>query len=194
MKKFSKRKGWIILVLFVFSSIVLSELKKPEKMDEETIRSSLPGFQEKFQNYHPNDRHIEQLHSLNDFIRIEVFFSLECSDSVDYVPVFMKILEKADNPYIEAEYFVIPKDKSQRETYSHQKNITKIPTFILFIDNQEKGRIVEKPATSLEQDLADILSTPPPPDYGVDYDFFMYNYHGDLDFNDPVCLECHLPD
>lgn len=185
-----KSKVWICVVLIFFVSSVLSESKKPGKLDIETLESSLPGFQDRFNNYQAQEPFIQQVRSFREFLRIEVYMNMECSRSKELVPAFIKILKLADNPYIEAEYFLLPNDQFQWETYSEGRSISKIPTFIVYNENLELGRIVEKPLQSLEQDLVDILYAAPPPDYSLDYDFFMNNYHADLDVN---CSECHLP-
>jgi hypothetical protein len=175
-----KSKLWICAVFVIFTSSVLSESIKPEEIERDTLVSSLPGFQDHFDAYQPQEALLQQLQSGNDFIRIEVFLDMECSLSQKLVPVLMKILEDSDNPYIEAEYY---------QGLDEEKNISKTPTFVVYRDSRELGRIVEQPLTSIEQDLVDILSAAPPPDYSLDYDFFMHNYHADLDVN---CAECHL--
>ena len=38
------------------------------------------------------------------------------------------------------------------------KNITKAPTFIIYTHNQEKGRIIENPIKSVEEDLLNIIN------------------------------------
>lgn len=185
-----KSKLWIWVAVVFFVSTVLSESKKPGKLDVESLESSLAGFQDCFDTYHPQELFIQKIRSLREYIRLEVFMNTECSRSKELIPSFIKILKTADNPYIEAEYFLLPNDQSQWETYSEGRSISKIPTFIVYNENLEMGRIVEKPLQSLEQDLVDILYAAPPPDYSLDYDFFMHNYHADMDVN---CSECHLP-
>ena len=38
------------------------------------------------------------------------------------------------------------------------KNIEKAPTFIVYINGQERGRIIETPQKSVEEDLIDIIN------------------------------------
>ena len=37
-------------------------------------------------------------------------------------------------------------------------DIQRVPTFIIYINNVEAGRIIENPVTSLEQDILNILA------------------------------------
>jgi hypothetical protein len=41
--------------------------------------------------------------------------------------------------------------------YHHGKKIEWLRTFLVYIEGREKGRIVETPAQSLEQDLLEII-------------------------------------
>lgn len=152
--------------------------------------SGLPGFHDQFDSYHPQKSAIQQLQSWSEFVRIKVFFRFNCSTSQELVPAFIKIMDAVDNPYFESEYISLSDDESQWESDSGEYTIAETPTFILFRENEELGRIVENPLDSLEQDLVEILQAPTPSDYSLDYDFFMNNYHADLDVN---CSECHLP-
>jgi hypothetical protein len=63
-----------------------------------------------------------------------------------------------DNPLISTTYIGIPRDKQARQEFIQGKNIEKLPTFIVTLDNQEKGRIIETPVKSVEEDLFDIIN------------------------------------
>ena len=52
----------------------------------------------------------------------------------------------------------LPQDKQARQIYIQGKDVTKLPTFIVYINGQEKGRIIEIPNKSVEEDLVDILA------------------------------------
>ncbi len=66
-------------------------------------------------------------------------------------------MEMVDNPLITSSYIGLPKDKEARRPYIEDKNIIKVPTFIVLVNNQEQGRIIEHPAKSLEEDLIRII-------------------------------------
>lgn len=187
----ANKKLWIwVAVVFLAAASLLSDSNKPGKLDREELISSLPGFEAQFESYQPEESANQQLQSWNEFVRIKVFLRLDCSASQELVPAFIKIMDAVDNPYFELEYISLSEDRSQWESDSGGHSIAKTPTFIIFKDNEELGRIVENPLDSLEQDLVEILQAPPPSDYSLDYDFFMNNYHADLDVN---CSECHRP-
>jgi hypothetical protein len=51
----------------------------------------------------------------------------------------------------------VPRDRAARGPYIEGKDIERIPTFIIFLRDQEVGRIVETPRRSVEEDLWAIL-------------------------------------
>jgi thiol-disulfide isomerase/thioredoxin len=74
-----------------------------------------------------------------------------------HVSAFFKILDLADTPLLQPAYFGVPEAKDKRAPYTEGKDIVKLPTFIVFVDGREAGRIVETPQRSVEEDLVRIL-------------------------------------
>ena len=91
-------------------------------------------------------------------LRIEVIFGSWCSDSLDQVPAFLKILDQAGKDAIPAVYTGVPRAKEKRGDLMTKLKIEAIPTFIVYRKDAEIGRIVETPKTTLEADLLEILS------------------------------------
>ncbi len=80
-----------------------------------------------------------------------------CSDSQREVPRFYKIL--TDAGYNDKRVKIIAVDKSKEAIVVDIKNldIEKVPTFIIYKDDIEVGRIIETPKKSLEKDLWKIV-------------------------------------
>jgi len=108
--------------------------------------------------YNPNAEFIDKLRSVSTEVKVEVFLGTWCPDSKAHVGEFFKVLELADNPLIQAFFIGVPRDKGKRAPYCQGKSIERLPTFVVYIDSREKGRIVEVPAKSVEEDLVEILS------------------------------------
>lgn len=107
--------------------------------------------------YNPKPEFLERLRVLAREVRVEVFLGTWCSDSKAHVSEYFKVLEIADTPLIQTSYIAVPEDKTKRAPYYQNKDILKIPTFIVFVDGLEKGRIVEVPQKSVEEDLVEII-------------------------------------
>ncbi|MFQ6039081.1 MAG: thioredoxin family protein [Candidatus Aminicenantales bacterium] len=144
-----------LIVFFGLSLRAETELVGP--ITREEILGNLPEWNAVVASYQPNPEVISKLQGVSGIVRIEVILGTWCPDSKEHVSAFFKILDMTDNPFFQVEYIGIPEDKDARAPYVEGKNIDKVPTFIVFVDGQEKGRIVEHPQDSLERDLLQIL-------------------------------------
>jgi thiol-disulfide isomerase/thioredoxin len=126
-------------------------------LTREAVLKNCPDWQEVVALYQPDGPAIDGLQAFNRPVQVEVFLGTWCPDSKAHVSEFFKVLDLADNALISATYIGIPRDKAQRAEYYQGQDIQKLPTFLVFVDGQEKGRIIEVPLKSMEQDLLDIL-------------------------------------
>jgi len=151
----------ILILIFVINFIALLPLfgntELIGQLTKQQILESFPDWQEQMSSYLPKAEFIEKLHSINWPVKIDVFLGTWCPDSKEHVSDYFKIIGMADNPNILTNYIGIPRDKGSRQPFIEGKDIERIPTFIIYINNKEKGRIVEHPKTSVEEDLADII-------------------------------------
>ncbi len=114
-------------------------------------------FDANWRDYRPDNQIIGKLNPIINNYKIVVIMGTWCSDSREQVPVLYKILDDAgyrQNPDI---YFVPRKYKSYKPVLSY--NIIRVPTIIVYQNEQEKGRIIEYPMKSIEADLLNILTT-----------------------------------
>ncbi len=152
------------VILIVFSSFLTAEDKEPEeeykygKVELIEIYSDSPDWQERAKNYLPEYSDIDYLQKVLGLIKIEVYFGHWCSDSVKNVPAFIKIMEELDNDSYQVEYWSVPEEKEKRKEVNGRK-LEKVPTFIVFFEGKEVGRIIENPLVSIENDLANIFRT-----------------------------------
>ena len=80
-----------------------------------------------------------------------------CGDSKHQVPRMMKILNESGFDLNSLEFRLVDRSKKDKAGHSVQDSIKFIPTFILYRDKKEIGRIVENPKATLEQDLVKML-------------------------------------
>lgn len=80
-----------------------------------------------------------------------------CGDSKHQVPRMMKILNESEFDLNSLDFRLVNRSKHDKAGHSVQDSIKFIPTFILYRDKKEIGRIVESPKATLEQDLVKIL-------------------------------------
>jgi len=147
---------FLCFILLPFIS-VYGTLELLGPLSKEEILENFPDWQVEVASYVPDQEVIEKLQSIPSEIKIEIFLGTWCPDTKKNVSAYFKIMDMVDNSLIMTSYIGIPRDNDFRKPFIEGKNIIKVPTFIITIDNQEKGRIIENPTKSVEKDILDII-------------------------------------
>ena len=160
LTKYPMKKIIVTFLCFIllFSISVYGKLELLGPLSKEEILENFPDWQVEVASYVPNLEVIEKLQALPSEINIEIFLGTWCSDTKRNVSAYFKIMDMVDNPLIMTTYIGIPEEDDSRKPFIEGKNITKVPTFVIFMNNQEKGRIIENPIKSIEEDLLDIIN------------------------------------
>lgn len=128
-------------------------------------------YDDSYNSYAVDAAAAKQLQPLLQNKSIEVFLGSWCGDSKREVPRMIRILEQAGMDTARLSLiFVDNSTGSYKQSPQHEergKNIHHVPTFIIYDDKKELGRVVESPVSSLEKDLLAILQQQP----------YQPNYH-----------------
>jgi thiol-disulfide isomerase/thioredoxin len=116
-----------------------------------------------FATYEPNTQIVEALKKANPAkYTMKIFFGSWCGDSKRELPKMTKVLEKLSFP--QKNFTLIGVDDST-EVYKQSPqrqeagmNIFRVPTFIVYENGKEVGRIVEYPTETMERDLLKMFS------------------------------------
>jgi len=115
-------------------------------------------FYKGYDDYQPG---AEAMNSLDGIGRagltIKLVMGTWCPDSRREVPRFMKILDTWKFPSDLVTFIGVDNGKLSPIAGYEQLDIQRVPTFIIYKNNIEAGRIIENPVTSLEQDMVNIL-------------------------------------
>jgi thiol-disulfide isomerase/thioredoxin len=119
-------------------------------------------FQTNYERYTPDAATINKLKAdLQDY-EVLLFMGTWCGDSKREVPRFYKILDAADFPEYQLTVVALSgKAELYKQSPQHEEaglNIEYVPTFIVYKDGLEIGRIIEQPHNSLEKDLLTIIN------------------------------------
>jgi len=116
-------------------------------------------FNKEYNSYDPKIE-IAQKISGTDLTGVSVLIVLGswCGDSQREVPRFIKIMDECALVKIKITFLGVDMGKQSPVGDYDKLEIKKVPTFIVYRNKIEIGRIIEYPTTSLEQDLLDILS------------------------------------
>jgi len=88
---------------------------------------------------------------------ITIVLGTWCSDSQREVPRFYRILDYLGFHEENLKLICVDRTKDAAGTEVPELSIDFVPTFIIYIEDQEMGRIIESPAESPEADLVKIL-------------------------------------
>lgn len=127
----------------------------PERLAEPPHAS---WYLEGYANYNPDPECLEQLRKTDiSNITVTVVLGTWCPDSRREVPRFMKLADLWGFPKEKIRFIGVDINKVAPLDEYASLGIERVPTFIFFENNLEKGRIIEIPISSLEQDSRDIL-------------------------------------
>jgi hypothetical protein len=130
-------------------------------IDKTELFLEFPVFKENYDAYNPNDDNIKTVKAVDKNIVIEIYLGTWCGDSRDNVPIFMKILDMAENSKIHVNLRAVDRTKIDPEKTSPRFNIVKVPTMIFLYQDQEFSRFVEVPDKSVEEDIIELIKKCP---------------------------------
>lgn len=163
MKSYFKIPIAVLILLFSGCKILKNNKTETYKTGKVSIKEikHTKWFKNEFKTYHPNPTIIDSLSPLNSYTLV-IIGGEWCSDTRMQLPRFTKILEILNIPIEKTTLYLVDRNKECANCgdYSKQKyQIKLIPTFILIDKNgNEKGRIIESPKKTLEEDLLRILT------------------------------------
>ncbi|GLX82495.1 thioredoxin family protein [Thalassotalea eurytherma] len=114
------------------------------------------GFAISYNGFELNERDLELSQYWGKNVRVEVYFGMWCHDSEREVPRLIKVLD--NQPDVKLSLFALDIKKQDPEGIAKAKGVKYTPTIIVYMDNQEVGRIIERPDVSLTEDIQQMLA------------------------------------
>jgi thiol-disulfide isomerase/thioredoxin len=149
----------------IFNKIVFDEDAQQEilygvcTIDGFMIDQFEPWYSLEFDEYIPNEQDVENISGLLECVSIRIVFGSWCSDSQREVPRFLKIVSSIAIPFERLEIIGVNRKKMAVEAGIIEGYVDFVPTFIIFLNGKEIGRIIETPNQTLERDFLEILSS-----------------------------------
>lgn len=123
---------------------------------------SFPQFEAHYDveyfRYESDQSVIEQLRLLLAGLEVKIVLGTWCGDSLREVPRFLKVLDLLKIPENDITIIAVDQSKSIPEEAINQLQIDRVPTFIIYKDGVEAGRIVETPIETFDKDLLYLLN------------------------------------
>lgn len=112
-----------------------------------------------YDSYSPDNDAVNELLQINiEGLKIKIVMGTWCPDSRREVPKFMRLLDLWKFPVSDVVFIGVDNVKLSPVGEYESLNIQRVPTFIIYKNKVESGRIIENPVTSLEQDMVNILN------------------------------------
>lgn len=164
---------FFVLIAFFFSCH--GQVMNKTTLDEKSGKQMLVGycdrsafldtsfagwFYTRYESTEVDFETLEQLFAV-DFsnIKIKIVGGSWCSDTKQHLPSFYFILDQLNFSMEKVELIMVNRDKKTEDVEMEDFNIQFVPTFIIYKNDNEIGRIVENPQESLEKDLLKILKS-----------------------------------
>ncbi len=110
-----------------------------------------------YEDYQINDSLLNLIRKKIKKFDITIVFGSWCSDSEQQVPHFYKILDQSGYDDDQLKIIAVNRQKKAKEVQIEDLQIELVPTFIIYKNGTEIGRIVETPNETLEEDLWQII-------------------------------------
>lgn len=117
-------------------------------------------WNEEYENYIVDNLTADEIVPYLENVKIKIAGASWCSDSREQVPRLFKILDYLTFSEKDVELIFVNRDKKCPGLDISNLSIDLVPTFIIYKNNVEAGRIIELPYESLESDILSILYEP----------------------------------
>lgn len=128
------------------------------KVGRGLLSKEYPWFKTGYESYNSAlNTDIIYLKGYNKRVTFVVFGGAWCDDTRVLLPKFYRVLDEAQYPASAVKLYLVDRQKKTLKGEADKSGITNVPTFIIYRDGKEVGRIVETVKKSIEKDIKDIL-------------------------------------
>jgi thiol-disulfide isomerase/thioredoxin len=134
----------------------------PAPLTGHVTRAALEGYETwktlRAQDYSPDTSAVQAIAGRGRDVTVLAIVATWCPDSKREVPRFFKIYDQAGVGLEHVTLVAVDRTKQDAEGLTRKHEVTRVPTFIFFRGSQEIGRVTERPAATLEADIAAIVA------------------------------------
>jgi hypothetical protein len=110
------------------------------------------------QDYEPDPASMATIRDNVKDVEVFAVVATWCPDTRRDLPRFFKIADQAQLPMKQVRLLAVDRSKKDAGGQTVKWNVTRVPTFIFIRKGTEIGRVVERPTTTLEKDIATIVA------------------------------------
>ncbi|MFT6195382.1 MAG: thiol-disulfide isomerase/thioredoxin [Cognaticolwellia sp.] len=147
------------IMLVIVSGCANSQVEKAPmalgEISQQQLMANHKIFQQGYQVSQLSVLEIAEINRWPKDLHVDVYFGSWCHDSVREVPRFLKIV--AQSPTLSNRLIALDYAKSEPSGLAKNHDIKYSPTFIVYQNDKEIGRIIERPKVSLTTDISAML-------------------------------------
>lgn len=126
-------------------------------------RAAIESFNEvwkglRAQDYEPDGAAVSVIRDNVRDVDVFAVVATWCPDTRRDLPRFFKIADQAALPMTKVQMLAVDRTKKDPGGLTEKWQVTRVPTFIFLRGGKEIGRVTERPVTTLEKDMAEIVS------------------------------------
>jgi len=126
-------------------------------------RAAIESFNEvwkelRAQDYEPDGAAVSVIRDNVRDVDVFAVVATWCPDTRRDLPRFFKIADQAALPMTKVQMLAVDRTKMDPGGLTEKWQVTRVPTFIFLRGGKEIGRVTERPVTTLEKDMAGIVS------------------------------------
>jgi thiol-disulfide isomerase/thioredoxin len=110
------------------------------------------------QDYEPDAAIVSAIRGNVKDVEVFAVVATWCPDTRRDLPRFFKIADQAGLPMARVRLLAVDRTKKDPGGLTEQWQVTRVPTFIFLRGGTEIGRVTERPVTTLEKDIAEIVA------------------------------------
>ena len=166
----ASRMNKLLVITFCIGSWVMSSISIAKEfhvgnITAQKLAAQYPDFSAKLPDYQVNQEDIVKLNAIKQEFDVIALFGTWCHDSEREIPRLVNLFEQIENERIKLKLKGVGLDKkvlksATDKSVDYQLKFT--PTIIVYHQGQEIGRIIERPTTTIAQDLLTIMVLAPP--------------------------------
>ena len=144
---------WLMRLIVVgCSQSVPNEPDLLGKISAEQLFAQYPVFQAEYNRYQPSQAELSAVGELKDDTLV-VLFGTWCHDSQREVPRLLKTFDLSGLDVPKLTLVAVDTNKMDPQGLASKYALKYTPTFVLLDGEKEVGRVIERPKTSLGEDL-----------------------------------------
>ncbi len=125
----------------------------------ERLMEDFPQYKKNYLSYQPDTIVLDNIKISSKKVEVLTVLGTWCPDSKREVPRFIKVIDKINKNNVQLRFICVDRTKRDNKGVAESLEVELVPTFIVYYDGQEIGRIIESPQISLEEDLLEMFSS-----------------------------------